>query len=468
MQITFLGAAQEVTGSMHLLEVNNQRILLECGLFQGRRDETYARNLHFPFDPTTINTLVLSHAHIDHCGNIPNLVKQGFTGNIWCTSATRNLCTYMLMDSGHIQESDVAYVNKQRKRKGEPPVEPIYTQADARACLEQFIAIGIHRPVPVADGVVLTFHNAGHILGAAFVQLDIHEQSTGKQWRIVFSGDLGRMETAILNPPETLAEADLVIMESTYGDRLHGAYGSAQKKLGEIVSQTARRRGKVIIPAFAVGRTQEIVYALNQLDARGDIPPLPVFVDSPLAVNATDVFRMHPEAWSPEVQAFLATDGRRSPFDYSRLEYIRDVRASKQLNAMREPQIIISASGMAENGRILHHIKNNIEDPDNTILLVSFQAENTLGRRLQDGVNPVRIFGDEYEVHARVETIEGYSAHADQAGLLDWAQKFNRQRLQQLFLVHGEPEPANTLAGKLREQKVAQVTVPTRGQAFQF
>lgn len=468
MQLTFWGAAQEVTGSMHLLEVNNRRILLECGFFQGHRAETYERNLNFPFDPTTIDALILSHAHIDHSGNIPNLVKQGFKGNIWCTSATRNLCTYMLMDSGHIQEQDAEYLNKQKQRKGEPTIEPIYTQQDAQACLGQFISISPHRKLLVTDGVELTFHNAGHILGAAFVQLDIREQSTGKSWQLVFSGDLGREQTTILNPPETFDAADIVIMESTYGDRLHDDYSFAQKKLGEVVSKTARRRGKVIIPSFAVGRTQELVYALNELDAKGDIPPLPVYVDSPLAVNATDVFRMHPEAWSQEVQDFLERDGRRTPFDYPRLEYIRDVSDSKRLNHMNESAIIISASGMAESGRILHHLKNNIGDPENTILLVSFQAENTLGRRLQDGISPVKILGEEYKVRAQVETIAGYSAHADQKGLVDWASAFNRQRLQHLFLVHGEPGPQQVLAGKLHEANIAQVTMPTRGQSFQF
>jgi metallo-beta-lactamase family protein len=468
MQITFWGAAQEVTGSLHLLEMNDKRILLECGFFQGHRADTYERNLHFPLDPASIDTLILSHAHIDHSGNIPNLVKQGFTGNIWCTSATRNLCTYLLIDSGHIQEQDVEYVNKQKQKKGEASVQPIYTQNDVQACLGQFISINPHRKVTVADGVELTYHNAGHILGAAFVQLDLHEQKTDKHWRLVFSGDLGREEVTILNPPETTDVADIVIMESTYGDRLHDDYSQAQKKLGEVVSKTARRRGKVIIPAFAVGRTQEIVYALNELDAHGDIPPIPAYVDSPLAVNATDVFRLHPEAWSQEVQDFLAKDHRRSPFDYRRLEYIRDVNDSKRLNHLSDPMIIISASGMAEGGRIVHHIKNNIDDPKSTILLVSFQAENTLGRRLQDGVSPVRIFGEEYAVQAQVEMIEGYSAHADQAGLLHWAGAFSRQRLQHLFLVHGEPGPANVLAGKLREQQAKEVIVPARGQSFQF
>lgn len=469
MRITFYGAAQEVTGSMHLIEVNNQRILLECGLYQGHRAETYERNLNFPFDPKTIDTLILSHAHIDHSGNIPNLVKQGFKGNIWATSATRNLCTYMLLDSGHIQEQDAVYVNKIRKKHKEPPIEPIYTQRDAQNCLEQFLTVGLHRPVSVADGVELTFHEAGHILGAASVVLEIREHQTGKHWRLVFSGDLGRTEASILHAPERIDSADLVIMESTYGDRLHGSYESARHLLRDVVNSTAKRRGKVIIPAFAVGRTQELLYAFNQLDAAGDIPPVSIFVDSPLAVNATDVFRLHPEEWNEEVQQFLLkTDGRRSPFDYDQVEYIREVRRSKQLNFMSDPAVIISASGMAESGRVLHHLKNNIGDPDNTILIVSFQAEHTLGRRIKDGASRVRIFGEEHEVRARVVSIEGYSAHADQAELLQWVAGFRRDRLQQIFLVHGEPEPANTLADKLRTEQQAKVTIPVRHQQIEL
>ncbi len=468
MQITFYGAAQEVTGSMHLIEVNQQRILLDCGTYQGRRAETYTRNLTLPFAAATIDTVVLSHAHIDHSGNIPNLVKQGFTGNIWCTAATRNLCTYMLLDSGHILESDVAFLNKQRARKGEGLLDPIYTQEDARIALAQFIGIGLHRKLSIANGVELTFYDAGHILGAAFVQLDIKEHTTGRQWRVIFSGDIGRSESAILPAPEVPAAADIVIMESTYGDRLHGDMGASRKQLRDIVNATVRRRGKVIIPAFAVGRTQELVYALNQLDVNGDIPELPVFVDSPLAVNATDVFRMHPEAWNSELQRFINDGGHQAPFDYSNLEYVRDVRRSKQLNMLSESAIIISASGMAESGRILHHLKNNIEQRENTILIVSFQAQDTLGRRIQSGEKRVRIFGEEYNVNARVESIEGYSAHADQQGLLAWAAPFDRRRLQQFFLVHGEPDAMHVLADKLQDEGVARVTMPTRGQSFTF
>lgn len=469
MQISFHGAAQEVTGSMHLIEVNGQRILLECGLYQGRRADTYQRNHNFPFDPANIDALVLSHAHIDHSGNIPNLVKQGFAGNIWCTAATRNLCTYMLMDSGYIQEQDVRYLNKKKRRKGEPPVEPIYTRQDAQNSLAQFISVGLHRPVPVADGVEATFFDAGHILGAAFVQLDIHERETDRRWRVIFSGDLGRDETSILHAPEQIAEADIVLMESTYGDRLHEPYGDAQRRLRDVVGDTARRGGKVIIPAFSVGRTQELVYALNKLDASGDLPRhMPVYVDSPLAVNATDVFRMHPEEWNDEVRAFLSEDNRRSPFDYPNVEYVRSVRRSKQLNFEKGPAVIISASGMAESGRILHHLKNNIQNPANTILTVSFMAAHTLGRRIKDGQSTVRIFGEEYDVRAHVESIEGYSAHADQAGLLRWADSFDDSRLQHIFLVHGEPDPMHVLAEKLSESRSAQVSTPTRGETFTF
>lgn len=468
MKIEFHGAAQEVTGSMHLLEVNGKRILLDCGLYQGRRAETYERNLNFPFLPASIDALILSHAHIDHSGNIPNLCKQGFRGNIWCTTATRNLSTYMLMDSGGIQEQDAEYVNKQRARDGEPPIQPLYTRADAQRCLSQFVTLSTERPVLVADGVELTFYGAGHILGAAWVQLDIREQNTSKSWRLVFSGDLGRAQSTILRSPVLPDEADIVIMESTYGDRLHESYDQARKMLRDVVNQTVRRRGKVIIPSFAVGRTQELVYELNQLDQHGDIPEIPIFVDSPLAVEATDVFRMHPEEWNEEVQRFLTQDNMRNPFDDANIEYVRDVRRSKQLNNFNQSCIIISASGMAENGRILHHLKNNVGDPDNTILIVSFQAEETLGRKLKDGVNPVRIYGQEYKVRAHVASIEGYSAHADQAELLAWARAFNPLRLQQIYLVHGEPPAQTALQAQMKEHGVEPVHIPARGQAFSF
>jgi metallo-beta-lactamase family protein len=468
LRITFHGAAREVTGSQHLIEVNDRRILLDCGMFQGHRSDTYDRNLHFPFDPKTIDAVVLSHAHIDHSGNIPNLVKQGFAGHIWCTAATRNLCVYMLLDSGHIQESDAEFVNKKRARDGEPPIEPLYTRADAQAALPQLSGIGLHRPITVSDGVAVTFHNAGHILGSAFVTLDIKEFATGKQWRLIFSGDVGRPGMAILPDPELPEGADILIMESTYGDRLHQAKDEARRELRDIVREAVRHRGKVIIPAFAVGRTQEIVYTLNQLEAEGSIPPVQIFVDSPLAVNATEVFRMHPEEWDQETMAFLQGGKRSNPFDSPNIEYVREAVRSKQLNYVKEPAIIISANGMAENGRILHHLKNNIEDADNTILFVSFQAENTLGRKLVEGARRVRIFGEEYPVKARVAYIDGYSAHADQAELLAWSRPLVSSRLQQAYLVHGEPTSAFKLAELLREAGMPEPVVPERGQSVEF
>ena len=468
MRITFYGAAQEVTGSMYLIEVNGQRVLLECGMFQGHRADTYERNLHFPFNPAEVDALILSHAHIDHSGNIPNLVKQGFKGHIWCTGATSNLCSYMLLDSAHIQEGDVAYVNKQAARRGEPAVEPLYTTEDATAALKQFVSLGLHRKVTVADGVELTFYNAGHILGSAFVVLDIRESRRNKRWRLVFSGDVGREEAPILKSPEKLDSADIVIVESTYGDRLHGPYEEARRELRDAVRDTVRRRGKVVIPAFAVGRTQEIVYALNELEAEGDIPEVPVFVDSPLAVNATEVFRMHPEEWDEEVRAFLAEGTRQNPFDSRQIEYVRDARRSKQLNYLTQPAVIISASGMAENGRILHHLKHNIEDPGSTILIVGFQAQNTLGRRLRDGEHVVRIFGEEHRVRARVAGIDGFSAHADQAELLGWMRPFDRNKLDRVFVVHGEQASSFTFAEKLRGEGVRDLVVPEHGQSFEF
>lgn len=468
MRITFHGAASEVTGSMHLIEVNDQRILLDCGMYQGRREETYERNLKFSFEPKTVNAVVLSHAHIDHSGNLPNLVKQGFAGNIWCTAATRNLCVYMLMDSGHIQESDVQYLNKQRAKDDLPPVEPLYTRADVQVALGQFIGVGLHRPISVADGVHATFYNAGHILGSAFVALDIKEFATGKSWRVIFSGDVGRPNMAILKDPELPDAADILILESTYGNRIHQSHDDAQKTLRNVIRDAARRRGKVIIPAFAVGRTQEVVYALNQLTSAGDIPTVPTFVDSPLAVSATEVFRMHPEEWDAEVRVLLDAGDRANPFDAPNVEFVREAVRSKQLNYLNGSAVIISASGMAENGRILHHLINNVEETENTVLFIGFQAENTLGRKLLEGARRVKILGGEYDVRARVMSIDGYSAHADQAELLAWVRPLDRARLQKVCLVHGEPDATSTLTDKLRAADFKQVVTPKRGESIEF
>ncbi len=462
MQLTIWGAARTVTGSMHLLEINGHRILLDCGLFQGPRQLTYERNLTFPFDPASIDVVVLSHAHIDHSGNLPNLVKQGFDGSIWCTPATRDLCVAMLQDSGHIQEQDASYVNKKRGREGLPPIVPLYTRLDAVQAVRKFVSIDYGRDFPVVPGVTARFLDAGHILGSAITVLTIVEGV--QQRRLVFSGDVGRHGMAILRDPEVVEETDFLIMESTYGNRRHETREQAQQVLRRVVNETHRRRGKVIIPSFAVGRTQELVYALQQLSTAQKIPSLNVYVDSPLAVNVTEVFRSHPECYDAEMLELI--EKRTDPFGFRKLSYVRDVEDSKALNYLRESAVIISASGMCESGRILHHLKNNIEEPDNTILFSGFQAENTLGRRILDGNRRVRIFGEEYDVRAKVEKIEGYSAHADCDELLAWLRYCDAKRLQQIFLVHGETDAAEALGGLLYRAGYSQVTIPERGQVF--
>ncbi|MCA9869858.1 MAG: MBL fold metallo-hydrolase [Caldilineae bacterium] len=462
MKLTFWGAARTVTGSMHLLEVNGYRLLLDCGLFQGKRQLTYERNLNFPFDPASLDAVVLSHAHIDHSGNLPNLVKQGFANSIWSTPATRDLSVAMLQDSGHIQQQDAEYINRKRQRDGLPPIEPLYTRLDAVEAVRQFITVGYRRPFLVVPGVTCQFLDAGHILGSAIVVLDITEGSETR--RLVFSGDLGRPGMAIIKDPETVAEADFLIMESTYGNRRHESRDEAQQILRRVVNETYKQRGKVIIPAFAVGRTQELVYNLHVLSEAQKIPVMDIFVDSPLAVDVTEIFRTHPECYDSETLALM--EHRRDPFGFRRMRYIRDVEDSKSLNFLRDSAVIISASGMCESGRILHHLKNNIEDSNNTVLFSGFQAEHTLGRRIRDGNQRVRIFGEQYDVRANVEAINGYSAHADSEELLDWVRPFDRERLQKVFLVHGELESATALSGQLYRLDVRNVEIPERGQSF--
>jgi len=330
MKLQFFGAVRTVTGSMHVLTVNGSRVLLDCGLFQGRRQESYERNRHMLFDAASIDTMVLSHAHIDHSGNIPSLVKNGFRGNIYATPATRDLCSAMLRDSGHIQEEDAAYVNKKRARQGLPPVEPLYTKEDAAQSMGHFVSVGYHRPLPVAPGVTLTFHDAGHILGSSVVVLDLEEDGSKK--RLVFSGDLGREGMPILRDPEPVGGADYLIIESTYGNRLHDPMETKDRELRDVVLDTYRRGGKVIIPAFAVGRTQELVYALHRLVEAHKVPNLPIFVDSPLAVNVTEIFRLHSECYDEETREFMEAGNNRDPFGFHRLTYVRSVEGSKELN----------------------------------------------------------------------------------------------------------------------------------------
>jgi metallo-beta-lactamase family protein len=466
MKIQFLGAVRTVTGSMHLLTINGSRILLDCGLFQGKRQESLERNRNLPFDANTIGRMILSHAHIDHSGNIPSLVKNGFQGSIYTTAASRDLCAAMLRDSGHIQEEDTRYVNKKRTKQGLPPVEPLYTVDDATDSLNNFVSMGYNRPQEIGTGVTLAFRDAGHILGSAITVLDVDEK--GQRKRLVFTGDLGRKGMPILRDPQPVDQADYLIIESTYGDRLHDPIEATEKKLRDVVVDTYRRGGKVIVPAFSVGRTQELVYALHRLTESRDLPVLPVYVDSPLAVNATEVFRLHPECYDQELNRFIASSDNHDPFGFHRLTYVRSAEASKDLNFLREPAIIISASGMCEAGRILHHLKNNIEDPRNTIVIVGWQAPQTLGRRLVEHQSVVKIFGEEYTVRAQVETINGFSAHADRAELVEYVRQLEPTRLKSTFVVHGEEAASLSLADGLRDLGVPSVVVPKLGEEFEL
>lgn len=457
MRLWFLGAARTVTGSMHLLEVEGKRILLDCGLFQGHRQEAFTRNQTFPFDPKQIDGLILSHAHIDHSGNIPTLVKHGFRGDIYATFATRDLCGAMLLDSAHIQEQDAIYVN--RHKRSQDRVEPLYEVRDAVQSLTYFKGVGYRRPFILNQGVTVEFFDAGHILGSAITVITITEQN--RAVRLVFTGDLGRKGLPIIRDPEPVGDIDYLISESTYGGRIRAPDEDIERELEDVVVRTARRGGKVIIPAFSVGRTQEVVYTLHRLFNAKRIPDIPIYVDSPLAVNVTEVFRLHPECFDEEISALLLSE--KDAFGFGRLQYTRKVEDSKRLNDLRMPCIIISASGMCETGRILHHLKNGIEDSRNTILIVSFQADGTLGHRLVEGAHEVRIFGEPYTRRAEVAVINGFSAHADRNGLLDWIGRVGDQ-LKRVFLVHGNLDQSEALAGGIRAARTCEVTIPERGE----
>jgi metallo-beta-lactamase family protein len=464
MKIHFHGAAQTVTGSQHLIEINGTRLLLECGLFQGRRSETYERNLHFPFDPTKIDAVILSHAHIDHSGNLPNLVKQGYTGPIFATPATAHLAEVMLQDSGHIQESDVEYVNKKRARRGEPPIEPLYTIKDAVRVPDYFRKMDYDQDFEPVLGVKARFVDAGHILGSASVSLELEEK--GRKVKFWFSGDIGRRDLPLLRDPVLPDDADYLLMESTYGDKPHRDPRLAYEELCEVTAKTLKQDGKLIIPSFAVGRTQELVYFFNEMMSDGSVPRVPVYVDSPLAVNASDVFRKHTECFDEETAEFVQKN-HHPALDFAGLTYVRSVEESKALNTRKDPMIIISASGMAETGRILHHLRNNIENPRNMILIVSWQAPYTLGRRLADRERNVKIFGETFYRKAEVATIGGLSAHAGQNMLVEYATRV-KPSVKQVFLVHGEERGASALMEKLAEKGMRNVSYPEPGVTVEF
>ncbi len=464
MKFRFFGAARTVTGSLHVIDVNDHRLVLDCGFFQGHRQDSYERNQKLPVEIKSIDAVILSHAHIDHSGNLPNLVKLGYEGPIYCTAATGDLIQIMLLDAGHIQESDAEYINKKNAKRGLPLIEPIYTQRDAdqvkwyvktKKFYEEF------EPIP---GVKAEFVDAGHILGAASVSMEITEKGKRKPTRVWFSGDIGRFGQPLLPDPALPDNVDYLLMESTYGDKSHNEPELAYDEFRATVKRTIERGGKVIIPSFAIGRTQELVYHLNRMVTNGDVPSVPVFVDSPLAVNATDIFRKYADTFDEEAKAFVQS-GRHPALVFDKLTYTRSVEESKQINDVEGPAVIISASGMAEVGRILHHLKNNIEDARNTIMIVSWQAPHTLGRRLADRDEKIKIFGEIYHRKAEVATIGGLSAHAGQSLLVRYAQS-TKSTLKKVFLVHGEPKGALPLMQKFREIGINQSIYPERFDVF--
>ncbi len=433
MEITFVGAAREVTGSCHLLHVNGHTVLLDCGMFQGKRRESAEKNKALPLPIADIDAVVLSHAHIDHSGRLPFLVASGYTKTIWATAATRDLCAVMLADSAHIQEKDAEFLARRKKEF----IEPLYGMRHAIRTMELMVGIPYNKPFDVVPGVRATYVDAGHILGSASVILDCTEGSVTK--RLVFSGDIGRSGLAIIRDPVPPPDADAVIMESTYGNRDHESVDGARAHLAEAIRTTAARGGRILIPAFAVGRTQEMLYNLNSLFREGAIPPLPVYVDSPLAIDTTTVFQMHPETYDQSEDMVKKV---KELFDFPLLRFTRDVEESKAINSAKGPMIVIAASGMMEAGRILHHLANGASDPRNTILIVGFQAEHTLGRRIVERQPMLKIFGEEVPLRAQVEVINGYSAHADRTELNTWIDKVKAAspRLGPVWLVHGEPE----------------------------
>jgi len=433
LEITFVGAAREVTGSCHLLHVNGHTVALDCGMFQGRRSESEEKNRTLPAPVSEIDSIVLSHAHIDHSGRLPFLVAQGYSKTIWSTAATRDLCAVMLADSAHIQEKDAEFLAKREKDF----VEPLYGMRHAVRTMELMVGVPYNKPFDVVPGVQGTYVDAGHILGSASVILDCTEKGVTK--RLVFSGDIGRSGLAIIRDPVSPPQADAVIMESTYGNRDHESVDGARARLAEVVRTTAARGGRVLIPAFAVGRTQELLYSLNSLLREGAIPSIPVYLDSPLAIDTTTVFEMHPETFDQSEDMVRKV---KELFEFPLLRFTRDVEESKAINSAKGPMIVIAASGMMEAGRILHHLANGASDPRNTILVVGFQAEHTLGRRIVEKQPMLKIFGDEIPLRAQVEVINGYSAHADRGELTAWIDKVKAAspKLGPIWLVHGEPE----------------------------
>jgi metallo-beta-lactamase family protein len=460
MEITFLGAAREVTGSCHLVSVSGSKVVLDFGMFQGRRSDANTKNAQLPFAVDELTAVVLSHAHIDHSGRLSMLARHGYAGPVYATPATHDLCAIMLADSAHLQEKDADFLT----RRGRPVAAPLYDMTDVALILSRMRCIPYDTPFDVAPGMRCTFVEAGHILGSASIVLDCTEG--GATRRLVYSADVGRWGLPIIRDPRPPQGADVVLLESTYGNRDHTSVEQMPKRLAEIVRETAAKGGRVIIPAFAVGRTQELLYDLHRLTRAHAIPSIPIVLDSPLAIAATSVFATNPEAHDRSEALVNEVDDL---FDFDRVEFTRDTAASKALNTRQGPMIIIAASGMAEGGRVLHHLAHGAPDPRNTILIVGFQAEHTLGRRIVERRPTLKVYGEDVPLRARVEVLDGYSAHADRRELHRWidAVRGPTRRALPVYLVHGEPEAQDALAETLRADGY-KVTAPERGTTVSF
>jgi metallo-beta-lactamase family protein len=457
MKITFFGATRTVTGSMFLIEHNSKKILVECGLHQGRRSESEEINKNFPFDPKSIDMVIISHAHIDHSGNLPNLVKQGYNRDIISTDATRDLLDLMLRDSGHIHEKDIEYLNKKLKKKNEPLKEPLYTVRDAEHAIEHIKGISYYKTINIDNDLKFSFIEAGHILGSAQILFEL------KGKKILFTGDLGREHMPVIRNPDRVGDVEILITETTYGDRSHKNIQMSQDELKRIIEETRGKKGNLVVPSFSVGRTQELLFDIFNLQKDDRIPKIGIYVDSPLSSNATDVFKNHPECYDKEMMELF--NNNQNPFEFENLHYITEVEDSKMLNMLKKPSIIISSSGMCEAGRILHHLKHNITDKKNTILITGFMAENTLGRRIADHEKRVRIFSEEFQVRADVYIMNEYSAHADKNDLMRHVKETTPEKI---FLVHGESSQMDAFTNSLKMNGYNNVEIPSRGSSYEI
>ena len=471
MKIKFCGAAQSVTGSQHLLTINGKKILLDCGMFQGKREESFKMNRHFIYEPSSVSAVILSHAHIDHAGNLPTLRTKGYGGNIYCTTATRDLCSIMLQDSAYIQEKDIEFVNKKRAKQHLPLFNPLYKIQDAIDVLKQFRSFNYEQefsPDVAKDELTVKFSDAGHILGSAQVVLTVRQN--GKDIKIGYTGDLGRKNLPILKDPSFMGDVDYLLMESTYGARFHENADMMTQELIGVLKEAVAMKSKIIVPSFSVGRTQELIYEMTKLFEQKIIPEIPVFVDSPLTVNATEIFKLHPECFDTETSTLLANGV--DVFGLDNVLYIKDVEESKKLNSVKGPCMIVSASGMCEAGRILHHLANNIENPNAMIMVIGYMAQNTLGRRIVDlkdtPGSKVKIFGEEHKLNAKVRVLNAFSAHADQKELVEYVNQFDKSKLKKIFLVHGENSQQITLKGVLEQNGFNNIFIPALGDEFEL